>query len=352
MHGVALKPGKPICLGAVGLDAGGDPAGVPDLGHLHLPRVRRPGDPAPRRARAEARETLDRAGCPSRFNSEIGRTEYLLVNLVHGPDGPGRLPAGQGLGLGDDLQPGRRVRRHPPRRRNTSRRARRSTVVPLGRGTAPADLVASARTASGSTSCSASWTSRASPSKTLWVGSQGGLIAAGRGECDLAGVHLLDPATDTYNRPFLPAGVRLLPGYGRMQGIVFRPGDPRFEGRTVAEAIAPALDDPGCVMVNRNRGSGTRVLIDRLLGGRKPPGYAVEARSHNAVAAAVAQGRADWGLAIAPVARRTASASSPSGSSGTTSPSPKPAGTAPPSRRSGTSSIARRSSSRWPSWDS
>jgi len=56
-------------------------------------------------------------------------------------------------------------------------------------------------------------------------------------------------------------------------------------------------------MVNRNRGSGTRVLIDGLLGGRRPAGFGVEARSHNAVAAAVAQGRADWGVAIAPVAK-------------------------------------------------
>jgi putative molybdopterin biosynthesis protein len=118
----------------------------------------------------------------------------------------------------------------------------------------------------------------------------------------VAGVHLLDPRTDSYNAPFLPAGVRLLPGYGRMQGIVFRPGDVRFEGKTVAEAVASALADGGCYLINRNRGSGTRVLIDGLLGGRKPPGHAVEARSHNAVAAAVVQGRADWGLAIAPVA--------------------------------------------------
>jgi len=56
-------------------------------------------------------------------------------------------------------------------------------------------------------------------------------------------------------------------------------------------------------MVNRNRGSGTRVLIDALLEEARPVGYAVEARSHNAVAAAVVQGRADWGVAIAPVAR-------------------------------------------------
>ena len=56
-------------------------------------------------------------------------------------------------------------------------------------------------------------------------------------------------------------------------------------------------------MVNRNAGAGTRVLIDQLLAGARPPGYANQPRSHNAVAAAVAQARADWGVAIEPVAR-------------------------------------------------
>jgi putative molybdopterin biosynthesis protein len=57
-------------------------------------------------------------------------------------------------------------------------------------------------------------------------------------------------------------------------------------------------------MVNRNQGSGTRVLIDRLLGGRRPRGYALQPRNHNAVAAAVVQGRADWGVTLETVARR------------------------------------------------
>jgi putative molybdopterin biosynthesis protein len=118
----------------------------------------------------------------------------------------------------------------------------------------------------------------------------------------VAGIHLLDPQTDTYNRPFLDDTLLLVPGYPRMQGVVFRRGDPHFSGRTAAEAVRAALADPDCVLVNRNRGSGTRILLDRLLGGAKPPGYLTEARSHNAVAAAVAQGRADWGLAVRGVA--------------------------------------------------
>ncbi len=77
----------------------------------------------------------------------------------------------------------------------------------------------------------------------------------------------------------------------------------RFEGRTAEQALAAARADPACLMVNRNAGAGTRVLIDRLLAGARPPGYANQPRSHNAVAAAIAQNRADWGVAIEPVAR-------------------------------------------------
>jgi putative molybdopterin biosynthesis protein len=66
--------------------------------------------------------------------------------------------------------------------------------------------------------------------------------------------------------------------------------------------VRAALADPSCIMVNRNQGAGTRILIDRLLGDARPDGYWNQPRSHNAVAAAVAQHRADWGMTIAPVA--------------------------------------------------
>jgi putative molybdopterin biosynthesis protein len=139
--------------------------------------------------------------------------------------------------------------------------------------------------------------------RTIAIGSQGGVTAAERGECDLAPVHLLDPAGATYNRHLVRPGIALVPGWRRMQGFVFRAGDARFAGKTAAQALAAALADPDCLMVNRNAGAGTRILIDRLLGGTRPAGYANQPKSHNAVAAAVAQGRADWGIAIAPVAR-------------------------------------------------
>jgi putative molybdopterin biosynthesis protein len=140
--------------------------------------------------------------------------------------------------------------------------------------------------------------------KILNVGSMGGLAAAKRGECDIAPVHLMEPETGAYNRPFLTPEIALVPGYRRLQGIVFRQGDNRFEGRSPAEAIAAVLADPDCIMVNRNAGSGTRILTDRALAGARPPGYWSQPKSHNAVAVAVAQNRADWGVAIETVARQ------------------------------------------------
>ena len=130
----------------------------------------------------------------------------------------------------------------------------------------------------------------------------GGVAAARRGECDLAPIHLMDPVTGIYNEQLRKDGLALVRGWQRMQGLVFRKGDARFEGRIAQEALQVALADPDCIMVNRNAGAGTRILIDRLLGGARPPGYGNQPRSHNAVAAAVAQGRADWGVAIQPVA--------------------------------------------------
>jgi putative molybdopterin biosynthesis protein len=172
----------------------------------------------------------------------------------------------------------------------------------LGPGIQPADLVVIGSHCVGLDYLLGRLQDRGFRTKFLAVGSTGGLTAARRGECDLAGIHLLDPTTNTYNRPYLSGDLRLLPGYGRLQGIAYRSGDLRFEGRSAVEAVAVAVADPECVLVSRNRGSGTRVLIDRLLGEAKPPGYLTEARSHNAVAAAVAQGRADWGVAIRTVA--------------------------------------------------
>jgi putative molybdopterin biosynthesis protein len=297
VHGVALKPGKPICLGAAGATPVAILPGFPTsaiftFGEFVAPLLRRLAGMSP-----EDRETIS-ARLPHRVNSERGRTEYVLVNLVEGPDGPLAFPLGKGSGSVTTFSRADGVVTIAREREYLDAGA----IVPvlrLGRRTEPADLVVVGSHCIGLDALLCRLARESGlRSKTIWVGSQGGLVAAGQGACDLAGIHLLDPATDRYNAPFLPEGVRLLPGYGRMQGVVFRAGE-AIADRPLAGLAA----DPALRLVNRNRGSGTRVLIDGLLAGHRPPGYAVEVKSHNAVAAAVAQGRADWGVAIEPVAR-------------------------------------------------
>ena len=212
----------------------------------------------------ERRHHVD-ATLPMRVNSERGRTEYLLVGLVQTNGGLAAYPMGKGSGSvtawsGADgfitidqhtemLDAGSTV-----------------SVQLLGRQTEPADLVIIGSHCVGLDLLAGMLVRQGIRAKSLYVGSMGGVAAARRGECDVAGVHLLDPSTGEYNRHLLTQGLTLLPGYGRMQGLVFRPGDARFEGRTLEQAVRAALGDGACVMVNRNAGSGTRILIDRLLG--------------------------------------------------------------------------------------
>src|SRR4030095_2521226 len=139
--------------------------------------------------------------------------------------------------------------------------------------------------------------------RSIAVGSLGGLAAARRGEWGLAPIPLLGEVSRTYNTPFLSEGLELVPGWRRMQGIVFRKGDKRFEGLGAEDAVRAALKIPSCLMVNRNQGAGTRILIDSLLGGARPDGYWNQPRSHNAVAAGAAPHRARLGVASGAVAR-------------------------------------------------
>jgi putative molybdopterin biosynthesis protein len=113
----------------------------------------------------------------------------------------------------------------------------------------------------------------------------------------------MDQKTEVYNESFIGPDQTLVKGWRRMQGLIFRPDDERFKGCTAPEAIGVALADAACLMVNRNQGSGTRIIIDRLIGRARPKGFWNQPKSHNAVAAAVAQRRADWGVAIEPVSR-------------------------------------------------
>jgi putative molybdopterin biosynthesis protein len=303
VHGVALKPGKPLCLAVTSgkpvVILPGFPTSAIFTFHEFVAPVIRAFAGLP----PERRETVP-ATLAMRVSSQRGRTEFVMVSLVRGDGGDlSAYPTSKGSGavtafgqadgffsvgpLVESVPAGTAVQ-----------------VTALGGRRGPADLVIIGSHCVGLDRLVGRLLQEGLSVKAINVGSTGGLAAAKRGECDVAGVHLMDPATGEYNRPFLTDALDLVPGYGRLQGIVFRRGDPRFEGRSLEEALAAALADGNCLMVNRNPGSGTRILLDRLLGGARPPGHANQAKTHNAVAVAVAPSRADWGVAIETVARQ------------------------------------------------
>ena len=300
-HGVALKPGKPICLAATGGRPVAVLPGFPTSAIFTFHEFLAPVIRSLAGRGLEEREVVP-AKLAVRVNSEIGRTEYLLVGLVEAPDDGvspslAAFPMGQGSGSVTTFSRAdgfATIDRH-------EEIVEAGTIIQvqlLGRDLHLADLVVMGSHCIALDYLLGVLQQQGIRSKFLAVGSTAGLEAAKRCQCDAAGIHLLDARTNEYNRPFLTPELELIPGYGRLQGVVFRRGDTRFEGRTAQEAIANALGDPECVMINRNPGSGTRVLIDRLLGGARPRGYAVQPRNHNAVAAAVAQSRADWGMTL------------------------------------------------------
>lgn len=293
-HGVAVKPGKPLCLASfeekpVVVLPGFPTSAVFTFHEFVAPILSElTGVGGGRTSRTV------HARLPHRVELDPGRAEFVLVHLVERGDGVTvAYPMAKGSGSVTTFA---RADGFITLDRNEEFLEAESEVEVhrIGRDIEPVDLVVIGSHCVGLDRILARVRERGFSVKIITVGSQGGLTAAARGECDLAGVHLCDE-NGVYNRPFLRGDVTLIEGYGRSQGIVTRPGESPDLGSTR--------------MVHRNRGSGTRILIDTLLaergleGDRRPDGFAFQAKSHHTVAAAVAQGRADWGVAIESVAK-------------------------------------------------
>jgi putative molybdopterin biosynthesis protein len=299
VHGVALKPGKPILLAVV---AGTPVVVLPGFPTSAVFTFHEFVAPLLRRLSGVSDPTTGtvRAFAPIRINSVSGRTEYSLVDLVEGEQGIAAYPLGAGSGSVTAFGRADGFVRIPATTEYVDRgadltvhllddRLRRPDLTVIGSHCVGLDYLLGLLAAAGYRI------------KAIPVGSTAGLAALGRGEGDVAGTHLLDPETGRYNESFLPGGVRLLSGYDRRQGIAFRRDDASLAGRD-GDALLEEIRSDRHRMVNRNPGSGTRVLIDQLLEGRRPPGYLHQVKTHNGVAAAVEQGRADWGMTLETVA--------------------------------------------------
>jgi putative molybdopterin biosynthesis protein len=324
VHGIAVRPGHPVILGTISRQKA-------EGGRQTVPIIGVPGYPvsaaltgeifvepilAKWLGRApEAPLTLE-AVITRKVLSPMGDDEYLRVTvgqvggrvvatpLARGAgvitslvraDGLVRIPRHhEGLNAGDKVT----VQLY----RSPDQIAR--TIVAIGSHDLTLDLLAQFLAERGTASAPSGGGARLSSAN---VGSQGGLVALRRGEAHLAGSHLLDPETGEYNlsyvKKYLPdTPVALVTLVGREQGLIVSRGNPK-KLRTLAD-----LGQPGVTFVNRQRGAGTRVLLDFEIGkiGLKLEeirGYEREEYTHLAVAAAVASGVADCGLGIAAAAR-------------------------------------------------
>ena len=311
VHGVAVRPGHPVILGliknqsnhltpiigvpgypvsaALTVDIFGEPLLAQWLGRrpLELPTqtatltrkiVSPPGDDD------FVRVAVGKIG-DELLAAPLSRGAGVITSLVQA-DGLALIPRGtQGMEAGDKVQ----VRLY------RSEREIERTIFCIGSHDLTLDLISQFLAKHDRRLVSAN------------VGSQGGLIALRRGEAHLAGSHLLDPQTGEYNvsavRQYLPdIPVKVIALVGREQGLLVKRGNPK-QVKSLND-----LSRSDVRFVNRQRGAGTRVLLDyhlKLM--TNPPesivGYSQEEYTHLAVAAAIASGRADCGLGIAAAAQ-------------------------------------------------
>ncbi len=307
VHGVAVRPGHPVILGLIRRSGGvgvtpiigvpGYPVSAALTGEIFVEPLlaiwqgRQPNRPVEVTA-SLTRKITSPAGDDDYVRMVAGRVgdRLLAAPLSRGAgvitslvraDGISVLPRGvQGL------EPGAPVRVRLYR----SPHELEHTIFAIGSHDMTLDLVAQFLAERGRRLVSAN------------VGSQGGLVALRRGEAHLAGSHLLDPETGEYNLPYLKqylpdTPVQVVTWVGREQGLVVPRGNPKGI-RGLQDLLRPDVR-----YINRQRGAGTRVLLDYHLGkmGIEPAkiqGYTQEEYTHLAVAAAVASGRADCGMAV------------------------------------------------------
>ena len=301
VHGIAVRPGHPVIIGMVGptpiIGVPGYPVSAALTGELLIRPLIRGwlGLPPAEPPTVEAVSTR-------KIVSPIGDDDFLRVALA---EIDGRLqatPLQRGAGVITSLVEADGLAHIPRFHEGVDRGA--AMPVSLYR---PLSQIKSALMVMGShdpmLDLLATHLRLLSPPRRLIsvnLGSIGGLIALRRGEAHLAGSHLFDPASATYNLPFIRKYLpnepcQLVIFAQREQGLILPPGNPR--------GISAISDIRGLRYVNRQRGAGTRVLFDHLLdqhglAADEIQGYAHEEYTHLGVAAAVADGIGDCGMGL------------------------------------------------------
>lgn len=308
LHGVATRPGKPTILGLVqGKPVVGLP-GYPVSAYMSLEWFVRPllyryrGQPVPQREQLKA--VLGR-----RVVSEMGVEEHvrMAIGYVNGHFVANPLARGAGITMSLVRADGLLIIPE----HSLGFEQGETVTLELFR---PAAELKHNLLAAGSHDLIIDLLATALKSKdprlalsSAHLGSMGGIFAVNRGQAHLAGVHLFDPETGDYNVPYIcrlaaSKELCLVNLTYRMQGWIVPPGNP--DGVENVESLVRQKIS----FINRQRGAGTRLLLDHLLkgAGLRPSdlyGYEREEHTHLNVAAAVAAGTARAGLGILSAAR-------------------------------------------------
>jgi len=312
-HGIAVKPGKPTVLAIVDDKPVIGLPGYPTSALMIFELIVAPLIRLMAGLQKEEYKSI-KARIPIRYISAMGRREFLPVNIVKSEGGFVAYPFVDYSGAISTLAEADGFVEIPENKFILEENE--EVEVRLFGDIKVADLMIIGSHCIGVDVLVDILQKRGILAKVINVGSTGGIMAIKRGEADIAGVHLLDPYTGMYNIPYLlKYGLKgqavLVRGYIREQGLIVAKGNPKK-----IEGIEDLLRSD-VTFINRNAGSGTRILLDMYLKKiaedrglsfddikRSIKGYDVEAKSHTAVAIAVLMGKADVGLGIRAVAER------------------------------------------------
>lgn len=303
VHGVNIKPGRPVLLGQI--------RGIPVLGI--------PGYPVSAWVAAEEflRPVVYKLQCmepPEQEYADIylarpltgtlGHREYVRVKIGYIKDRFVGIPLQRGAGQVSSIQKADGIVIIPENMegiaQSTEVKARllrplsdiKNNIICIGSHDLTLDLLGEfLKKKTGRYGISSSH-----------VGSMGGILAIKAGHAHLAGTHLLDEQTGEFNIPFIQRYLKGLPLrlvilVYRVQGLILQKGNP------LSIKSIDDLQREDVVFVNRQKGSGTRLLLDKLLKEKNIPperikGYSTEEFTHMAVASRVASGAAHVGMGI------------------------------------------------------
>ena len=304
VHGVSIMPGKPTLLGVVDERPIIGVPGYPVSAILSCELFVKPliiamlGLAAPQRERIPVVPTR-------RLPSKLGVEEFVRVRVGRVGEQVVATPLPRGAGVITSLTRADAIIRIPRLIEGieegeeteaellVGKEAIENSVVVIGSHDLALDLLAS-------------WVRREDPSLTLssnHVGSLEGIIALKKGYAHMAGSHLLDPMTGEYNIPYIQKyltgiGVKIIHLAYRQQGFILPRGNPQG-----IRSLSDLVQQDGIRFINRQRGSGTRVLLDYLIEkdgieSDQINGYKEEEFTHLGVAVAIESGRAGVGLGI------------------------------------------------------